>query len=137
MPKGSCLCGKSGVEFKTYPEFKILCYCTDCKKVSGSIFGCSILIPKSEVTTKGSLKQVTVHAESGRPITNSFCPDCGTTLFREGPILPDTIIIKTGVLDDAVDFENLKPMGEAYTCNRPEWVTHRVGEQYVGAPPGL
>jgi hypothetical protein len=43
-------------------------------------------------------------------------------LYREGPILPDTAFIKTGVLDDVVDFENMLPTVEAYTCNRPLWV---------------
>ena len=64
--------------------------------------------------------------DSGNEITSHFCPDCGSTLWRDGPTFGDGKVIKVGTLDDYDALEDQKPGIELYTPHRPSWVT-KVG----------
>ena len=106
---------------------QLLCHCTDCKKITGSTYSTNAAV--SDDTFKvlsGNLKTFTKTADGGNPITSHFCPDCGSTLWREGTSFPGMKIVKAGVLDgDAL--KDVKPQGELYAPERTQWVKEIEG----------
>lgn len=70
----------------------------------------------------GEAKQFKKTADSGKNIVSNFCPNCGSTLWREGDAFPGMKVIKAGVLDDANALENAKPGVELFVAERPGWV---------------
>ncbi|KAK7209431.1 hypothetical protein V2G26_016609 [Clonostachys chloroleuca] len=84
MPRGGCLCGKIRIAYYGEPNAKVICHCTDCRKISGSTYGVDLLIPTDRFfVTAGDVRKYQKPADSGRILTSHFCGDCGTTLFRE------------------------------------------------------
>jgi hypothetical protein len=107
---------------------QILCHCTDCKKISGGNYSSNILVPEGEFQlVQGTPKSISKIADSGETMTSYFCGDCGTTLYRETKTYGPNKIIKTGILDNASDFEARTPAAEIFTESRPEWVTEIPG----------
>ena len=63
---------------------QVLCHCTDCRKVSGSMFTTNLFVASHALTlTSGTPKTFSKKADSGNAIVSFFCGDCGTTLWRE------------------------------------------------------
>ena len=58
-------------------------------------------------------------------------------MYREGPIMANTAFVKTGVLDDAVEFESTLPRVEVYICNRPPWVQQISNAQQIDGQPAI
>jgi len=59
-------------------EMQMLCHCTDCRKTSGATYSNNFIVPSANLKiTKGTPKEISKIADSGKPITNCFCPDCG------------------------------------------------------------
>lgn len=56
-------------------------------------------------------------------ITITFCPECGTTLFKEGDAaaFADMVILQAGTVDD-VALDSMGPQAELWVQHRPEWM---------------
>lgn len=126
MTTGSCFCGKVGISYSGEPAKKVLCHCLDCRKISGSTHSVNFLVPEADFVVSGNLKSISKTADSGNPITSYFCPDCGSTLYREGPSFAGVKIIKAGVLDGDV-LEKGKPEGELFPKHRVPWQPQMEG----------
>ncbi|KAI5922484.1 Mss4-like protein [Camillea tinctor] len=123
MPKGSCFCGNVRFSYEGQPSVKALCYCTDCRKVSGSTYSTNLIVPESSFrVTAGKPKRISKKADSGNEITSFFCPDCGTTLWRQTVAFPGSKIVKAGTLDDDITITKEIPTIELWTSRRPGWV---------------
>ncbi|EXJ89350.1 hypothetical protein A1O3_02417 [Capronia epimyces CBS 606.96] len=131
MPTGSCFCGNIKVEYSGEPASTALCHCADCRKMSGGLYSYNVLVPSANFkVTAGTPKEISKIADSGKPITNCFCPDCGTTLFRYGDSfggVDGLRIIKAGILDDVDVINHLKPGAELFTSRRIKWVASLDG----------
>jgi hypothetical protein len=71
-------------------------------------------------------------------LSDHFCPDCGTTLFRHGETfggINGMRIIKAGILDDVNIINNTKPGAELFAPERVEWVAPLDGAQLDAMPP--
>lgn len=79
--------------------------------------------------TSGEPKKHTVKADSGKDITSNFCPECGSTMWREGETFGSAKVIKAGTVDDADFLNKQKPGVELYTPERPSWVSGVEGSQ--------
>ncbi|VUC21377.1 unnamed protein product [Clonostachys rosea] len=140
MPKGGCLCGKIRIAYEGEPNAKVICHCTDCRKISGSTYGADLLIPADRlIVTTGEPRLYEKTADSGRTLTSRFCGDCGTTLYRacdEDPsAFGGAVIVKLGVLDDepGTVLDDAKPTAELFVGQRVGWVAPVQGaEQRVG-----
>lgn len=87
--------------------------------------------------TSGKPKTITRKGDdTGNEITSHFCPDCGTTLFREGATFGDAKVVKVGVMDDINAFEEAKPAIELYVPHRASWVTAVGGADQKKNMPG-
>jgi hypothetical protein len=122
---GGCLCG--GVRYAYSGEVGTAryCHCADCRRISGSAFGVSVRVNTADFRiTRGTTKSFTKPGDSGRPVTRHFCPECGSPLFTEPPLHPETLFIKAGSLDDAA---LVRPDREAWTVSRVEWAQIEPG----------
>ncbi|TKX19128.1 putative glutathione-dependent formaldehyde-activating enzyme-10 [Elsinoe australis] len=124
MPTGSCFCEAVQIEYSGEPQGKALCHCRDCYKISGSVFSTNLIVPKDGFKIlKGKPKEFSKQADSGKKITNYFCGDCGTTLYRLGEWSPDAVILKAGVLDNFQDLHDAKPAVELFVPSRVNWMS--------------
>ena len=87
------------------------------------------MFPIDAVTlTSGTPKGYTTHGVSGKPITNFFCGDCGSTLWRESVVFAGLRIVKAGVLDDVRALDNVAaPAMELFVGHRVGWAPQIQG----------
>lgn len=114
---GGCLCGNVRYEIEGDARFGGHCYCSDCRKVSGTGHGSVIGVAKSALKLSGGLCDYTVVGDSGRALTRSFCPTCGTGIMALGDG-GNMVAIKAGTLDDPEVFE---PQMAVYVSSAPSW----------------
>ncbi|KAL6250770.1 hypothetical protein RBB50_003073 [Rhinocladiella similis] len=126
MPEGGCLCGSVRIAFTGEPAVQALCYCGDCRKISGSAFSTNVLVPDSNFQLiLGSPKTYQKVADSGKKIKSYFCGDCGSTCYREGESFPGLKIVKAGTLD----VFDVSPHLEAYVDSRVTWLKPLQGAE--------
>ncbi|MCJ1466284.1 hypothetical protein MMC07_004903 [Pseudocyphellaria aurata] len=118
--EGGCLCGRCTTLLSGEPQFKALCYCKDCQKISGSTYSTNLFVATDAFRLiSGTPKQYRKLADSGNTMTSHLCGDCGTTLWRESSGLQGLKIVKEGTLDT---LSHSKPTVEYYPENRIDWV---------------
>ncbi|KAJ6505703.1 Mss4-like protein [Mycena vitilis] len=101
MPhKGACLCGQTTIELASTHEDQIICHCTDCRTTSGSAFSTNVLAPKKDVTIRGPVKEYSIKAASGNPVTRVFCSNCGSAISHLTVAFGDAQAIQTGNFPD-------------------------------------
>lgn len=116
---GGCLCGAIRYEYDGEIGSAGYCHCADCRRISGSAFGVSLRVKAAGFRiVKGAPKGFTKPGDSGRPVTRYFCPDCGSPLYTEPPLHPETVFIKAGSLDDPTI---VTPDRQAWTRSRVAW----------------
>ncbi len=110
---GGCFCGAIRYRF-TEPKGTCLCYCENCRKVSGAQSLAWIGIKRTELEIiKG--EPATFIAPNGT--TWSFCSSCGTTLFWN-PKEAGPFTVTIGSLDDPAAFP---PADTSYEEDRLSW----------------
>ncbi|KAF2155085.1 hypothetical protein K461DRAFT_276272 [Myriangium duriaei CBS 260.36] len=128
MPTGGCFCGALQYETGLDIKAKALCHCVDCRKITGSTYSTNYIIPQSDFKfTKGTPKTYSKTADSGNEITNYFCGDCGSLIFRKGATFGDNQVLKVGTLDDHDALDKAKPDVELYAGERVAWVEKTAG----------
>jgi hypothetical protein len=77
--------------------------------------------------TSGTPKTFTKAHENGMMITITFCPECATTIYKEGDdaAFEEMVILQTGTVDMALD--TLGPEAELWVRHRLEWVPELAG----------
>ncbi|KAF2243950.1 hypothetical protein BU26DRAFT_492860 [Trematosphaeria pertusa] len=130
MAQGGCMCGNVRYTIEGDPVMQALCHCVDCRKITGSTYSTNSIYPESGFkVTQGTTKTHSKTADGGNTITSHFCPDCGSTMWREGPSFPGLKIVKTGTLDDVNALANAKPGAELYAPTRVSWVAAVEGAE--------
>lgn len=114
---GGCQCGAIRYTLTGKAKRLNLCYCRDCQMQSGSAFGMSLVIdPACFQLQRGALKTFQAIADSGRPKTCAFCPDCGVRIYNATSAL---MSIKAGTLDDR---SGLQPDAQHWTSRKQPWL---------------
>ncbi len=100
---GGCLCGAIRLEVDRSAVVSANnCHCSDCQRSTGSAFATIVLIPDSAFElTSGEAKCFSVTGSSGKSVTRSFCPDCGSPLWSQVEVAPGLRFVKAGAFDDA------------------------------------
>lgn len=79
---GGCHCGHITYEAEADPENVIVCHCTDCQVISGTVYRTVAFIPESDFTLlSGKLKTYVKIADSGAERAQNFCPHCGSHIY--------------------------------------------------------
>jgi hypothetical protein len=103
-----------------------ICNCFDCRKITASMFASNFTVDDTYLThIRGELKSFgqskTTH--NGATMTNFFCPDCGTLMYRRGSKFPGQSIMRIGTVDDfSLHETKLFPRAEQFTKDRVGWL---------------
>ena len=118
--KGSCQCG--AIQYQVDGELlaTLMCYCTECHKVSAGYGTMTVLINQSNFhLTKGALKVWQRSSDSGNLNRAHFCGDCGNRIYHQNPDKPDIIRLKTGTLANSASYT---PQAHLWLKSAPSWV---------------
>lgn len=130
---GGCLCGAVRYEVASAPAFAGHCYCTDCRRSSGTGHSTVVGVAEADLKLTGELKGYTSTADSGAAVTRYFCPTCGSGIYSKGA-RPGMVVLKAGSLDDP---ETMKPMAALYVARAPSWDRPAEGlMMFEAMPPG-
>ena len=130
---GGCQCGTVRYEITAAPVALYVCHCRECRKQSASAFGISVIVRRSDFRVRGGEVKVWSRAtDRGGALACAFCPRCGSRLWHEAVGAADTISVKGGSLDKAVD---LRPAVHIWTSRKlPGVVIPETAAQFPGEP---
>ena len=134
MPiKGGCLCGALRYEAKAEPIYAGLCYCSDCRRASGSGFIPFMGFRAVDLVISGETRQSHVTSFSGGIATRNHCAHCAGLVF--GGIHGETgeHTIYAGSLDDPTRFV---PSVALFVRDRPAWAKVEIGLTEYETMPG-
>jgi hypothetical protein len=126
-----CLCGQLTAAVSSDPVMIAMCSCASCQRRSGSQFGSGAFFERANVTLKGDYKSFTRPADSGKKLTNYFCPTCGSNLAWEAEIRPGWIGVAVGGFADR-NFP--APTVVLYDDNRHAWIEPPAEARVVPTP---
>ncbi|CZT18550.1 uncharacterized protein RCC_04394 [Ramularia collo-cygni] len=139
----SCYCSAIQLEFPTEGKDLVdtfLCNCTDCRKITASMFASNFIVNDSALTHLRGQDKLTKFSqdktiESGNNMANYFCSKCGTLMYRVSSGFPGKSIMRIGTIDDFTLHETLlKPRIEQFTKDRVSWLAGAKGvEQHEKA----
>lgn len=141
----TCFCGQVQLSLPTEKPgliFSALCHCTDCRKLTASMFSSLVTVDDQHlqhVRGEDKLTQFTTSTTpaSGRAMTNYFCSVCGTLMYRKSEDRPTWSICRLGTIDDFNLAETkLRPTMEIYTKDRCAWLLALEGAVQSEASPG-
>ena len=103
---GSCHCGRIAYEAEVDPATVSVCHCTDCQKLTGTVFRAGIpSLPGTFQLKSGTPKIYVKTAESGSKRWHAFCPDCGTPIYAAAPEPnPSIYRLRVGAIDQRAAF---------------------------------
>ena len=122
---GGCLCGTLRYEVDGEPLYTGHCYCSDCRKASGSGFIPFMGVAASQVRFQGESRMFVSKAANGGDAHRNFCPVCASLVFGGVRGESDSFTLYVGSLDDPSLFE---PKIAIFARSRPDWAL---------IPPGL
>ncbi len=120
VSEGGCQCGALRYRVEGKPVALAVCHCKDCQRASGSAFGMSLIVRRDSFRLlSGEPKSFTKTADSGNQVGCYFCGDCGTRIYHSPSVMPDTLNVKPGTLDDP---SWLTPDVHVWTKRKHAWV---------------
>jgi hypothetical protein len=126
----TCYCGAVQLSFPTQGPGLLntfVCNCTDCRKITASMFASNFSILSTHLTHIRGRENLTSYGQShtiasGNVMTNYFCSTCGTLMYRIGSD-PRAFILRLGTVDDFHLHETkLRPKTEIFVKDRVEWL---------------
>ena len=110
---GACHCGAVSFTAQIDPDRVIVCHCSDCQVLSGAPFRAVAVAPIETLKVRGTTKSYEV-TQSGKRMSQVFCPECATPLWATAPENPTTVIIRLGCVRQRAE---LAPaVGAALAC---------------------
>lgn len=116
--KGGCLCGAVRYEIDGAPMMAGHCFCTDCRKASGTSHGTHAAFADSAVSFSGQAQSYVSAADSGNMITRRFCPQCGSAICSTNSGMPGMTFIRASSLDNP---DAIEPQMTVYASRAPGW----------------
>lgn len=128
---GSCLCGTVKYEIENNFTQFYLCYCSQCRKISGSNHASNLFAkPESFRWIQGEEK-VKRFDFSGREFTNAFCIECGSGV----PYLNQSrnaVIMRAGALESEPRFTAISKI---FYNEAPEWNNQAIDAEIFDSFP--
>ena len=118
---GGCECGELRYIATGEPLAVAVCHCTQCQRQSGSAFGMTMVMPRSQFRlTRGEPRTYTTASDSGTRKVCVFCGTCGIRIYNALGDRPTTVNLKPGTLDDTSWFA---PNLQVWRTSQQPWVT--------------
>jgi len=122
---GACHCGNIAFQAEVDPATVRICHCTDCQKMSGSLFRANIQADGSTFRlVRGSPKIYVKTADSGNQRAQAFCADCGTGLWATTPTNPTSYGLRVGTIAQRAQF---RPAQQIWCQSELPWTTEVNG----------
>lgn len=116
----ACSCGQLKVQARGEPIRVSVCHCLACQRRTGSVFGMQARFDRENISIEGRAKQWVRIADSGNRCTQSFCPECGATVYYFLNTAPDVIAVPVGAFADPGFPE---PKFSVYEERKHSWVS--------------
>lgn len=139
----TCFCGTVQLSFPTQAPGLLstfVCHCTDCRKITASMFATNFSILDTHLTHVRGRENLKSYGQShtiasGQKMTNYFCATCGTLMYRIGR--PGASILRVGTVDDfSLHETKLRPIREIFVKDRCGWLTALDGvDQFQAQRP--
>ena len=114
---GGCLCGKLTYQVPGPVTTIDYCHCSRCRKASGSAFAAVTSVSKSQFKiTKG--EQYLKSYKTDDNFERIFCSECGSQLYSIRPALADTIRLRLGSIDTAIE---AKVSAHIFATSKARW----------------
>ena len=121
---GGCLCGAVRYEARGEPLYAGYCYCSDCRKASGSGFIPFIGFAAGAVSFTGATRQFRCKSIRGTDAVRNTCPICASLVFGGDVGIDDSFTLYAGSLDDASLFT---PTVAIFMKSRAPWAPVPAG----------
>ncbi len=120
---GGCMCGK--VRFTVEDDFQhfFLCYCEQCRKMTGSAHASNLFTRPDNITWEKGEEFVQRYVHPTRAFSKVFCTQCGSGLpfmSKSGKAL----IVPAGSLDSE---PTKRPDAQIFCSEETQW--HQTGSQ--------
>lgn len=109
---GHCLCGATSYTAEGPAKFAIVCYCTDCQRVTGSGHAPQLGVASDGLQIDGPLRTHDAKASTGSDLSFQFCGDCGSPIAKSTTRAPSTVFLYAGSLDNPDNFPDATPVFE-------------------------
>lgn len=133
----TCYCGTVQLSVPITKPGLILsfvCHCSDCRKITASMFTSGFLVLDSHLKHIRGEENLTQFTQSetikqeGLPMSNFFCRTCGTLMYRRSAGVPGASILRIGTVDNFKLAETaLRPTIEQYVKHRVDWIKDIAG----------
>jgi len=130
---GGCLCGAVRYEARGEPTYQGYCFCSDCRKASGSGFVPFLLFPASSLRITGDTRRSTAKSLRGGDAVRNHCAACGGLVFGGVVGTDSEHTIYAGSLDEPGLFN---PTIAVFLRDKPDWVPLREGLAVFDTMPG-
>lgn len=129
---GSCLCG--AVRFRVHGAFEhfFLCYCSRCRKGSGSAHAANLFASDATVEWLSGEGKVRVFELPGTRHAKCFCSVCGSALPRASAG-GGLVVVPAGSLDTRL---KIRPDARISYASRAEWVDELECVETIDGLPG-
>jgi len=122
---GACHCGAIRYEAEIDPAKVMICHCTDCQTLSGSVFRTvAPAAAKDFRLLKGSPRIYMKNAESGNKRQQAFCGDCGTPIYSAAEKDTPVYSLRVGSIRQR---EQLVPKEQAWRRSALKWLPEFPG----------
>jgi hypothetical protein len=130
---GSCLCGAIRYTVDVPIAELRACHCTSCQKASGAGGSVNAVVPSAAFKiTQGTPKRFDSKADSGRTLHRYFCGDCGSPIYSQRAMSPETVVVRAGTFDNA---QGMKITANIWTKSARPWAfIDPASKQFPGQP---
>ena len=132
---GACHCGSITFTAEIDPKGVTICHCADCQVLSGAPFRTVVTAPIERFKLSGEPRRYTV-VQSGKPMAQAFCPECGTPLFAAAPESPTFVVLRLGCVNQRAQ---LRPSAQIWANVALPWISElsllRKGPKETDALP--
>lgn len=116
---GGCQCGAVRYRINAAQVVCYACHCRDCQKMSGSAFGISVPIRRTDLEVAGPLRSWQRRSPSGAMSDCFFCGTCGSRILHASTRDPAVVTLRGGTLDDT---SGLQPAAHIWVGSKQPWL---------------
>ncbi|KAI1080911.1 Mss4-like protein [Whalleya microplaca] len=134
----TCYCGSIQLAFPVEGPGLVdtfVCNCADCRKVTASMFASNFIVEDRALRHLRGQEKLSKFTKTGtiatgNAMTNYFCSNCGTLMYRVSTGYPGKSILRIGTVDDFNLHETkLKPRIETFIKDRVSWLSGVEGAE--------
>ena len=130
---GGCLCGAVRYEARGEPISQGYCFCTDCRKASGSVLIPFLFFSATSVRFSGETRHSIAKSLRGGDAVRNHCASCSGLVFGGIVGRDREHSIYAGSLDEPALFH---PTVALFLRDKPHWVPMPAGLTVFETMPG-